>query len=268
MVLAVFGALLLAVMLGNQIARPLLLLADGVRQVAGGDLTTKPVFASRDELGGLTRSFAADDRAALRGAPAGAARRDAARGRAHAAADHPGQPFRRGHRLRHERRIDTVNPGATRILRQPMSAYRGRTLDEVPGMARLRAGGVQRIELHRSSPRRRARPLAGRLRAGGRPQDAFNLLLRGAVLPGEARLLVFDDITEVVSAAALVAWAEVARRLAHEIKNPLTRSSSRRAHRAQACRPARAGRPGHAQPLGGHHRGPGAGNEAAGQRIP
>ena len=58
LILAVFGAVLLAILLGNQLVRPLLLLADGVRQVAAGDLTAKPVFASRDELGGLTRSFA------------------------------------------------------------------------------------------------------------------------------------------------------------------------------------------------------------------
>ena len=41
-------------------------------------------------------------------------------------------------------------------------------------------------------------------------------------LPGEARLLVFDDISEIVSAQRAQAWGEVARRLAHEIKNPLT----------------------------------------------
>src|SRR5690606_42147853 len=50
------------------------------------------------------------------------------------------------------------------------------------------------------------------------------LLLRGALLP-EAHgdhLLVIDDITDVVSAERAIAWSEVARRLAHEIKNPLT----------------------------------------------
>jgi nitrogen fixation/metabolism regulation signal transduction histidine kinase len=50
------------------------------------------------------------------------------------------------------------------------------------------------------------------------------LLLRGALLP-EAHgdhLLVIDDITDVVSAQRAIAWSEVARRLAHEIKNPLT----------------------------------------------
>jgi HAMP domain-containing protein len=54
----VFGAVLLAIALSNQLAQPLLLLAEGVRQVARGDFSAKPVFASRDELGGLTASFA------------------------------------------------------------------------------------------------------------------------------------------------------------------------------------------------------------------
>ena len=58
LILAVFGALLLAVTLGNQLARPLLVLADGVRQVSRGDLTPKQVLAASDELSGLTRSFA------------------------------------------------------------------------------------------------------------------------------------------------------------------------------------------------------------------
>ncbi|MBU3648194.1 MAG: HAMP domain-containing protein, partial [Limnohabitans sp.] len=56
--LAVFGAVLLAVLLGNQLARPLLMLAEGVREVAAGDLSPKPALQGRDELGGLTRSFA------------------------------------------------------------------------------------------------------------------------------------------------------------------------------------------------------------------
>ena len=56
--LAVFGAVLLAVVLGNQIVRPLLLLADGVSKVAAGDLTPKVALSGKDELGGLTRDFA------------------------------------------------------------------------------------------------------------------------------------------------------------------------------------------------------------------
>ncbi len=58
LILAVFGALLLAALLGTRLARPLLLLAEGVKQVAAGDLTAKPVSTAGDEIGGLTRSFA------------------------------------------------------------------------------------------------------------------------------------------------------------------------------------------------------------------
>jgi nitrogen fixation/metabolism regulation signal transduction histidine kinase len=223
LVLSVFGAVLLAVMLGNQIVRPLLLVADGVRQVAEGDLTAKPVFASRDELGGLTRSFAqmteqlSEARSQVQ---RGVTQLEGARTRLQTILDSLTAGV-----IVFDRRglIDTVNPGATRILRQPLSAYQGRRLDEVPSLEALADAVRQRYELHRLSPE-----------PGERDhwQDAFelplaqgasvNLLLRGATLPGDARLLVFDDITEVVSAQRSVAWAEVARRLAHEIKNPLT----------------------------------------------
>ncbi|MFM7698404.1 MAG: sensor histidine kinase, partial [Limnohabitans sp.] len=50
----------------------------------------------------------------------------------------------------------------------------------------------------------------------------ITLVARGALLPQGDCLLVFDDISEIVSAQRSQAWTEVARRLAHEIKNPLT----------------------------------------------
>jgi nitrogen fixation/metabolism regulation signal transduction histidine kinase len=222
-VLSVFGAVLLAVMLGNQIVRPLLLLADGVREVAAGDLTAKPVFASRDELGGLTRSFAdmtqqlSDAREQVQ---RGVTQLEGARTRLQTILD----SLTAGVIVfDKQQRIDTVNPGSTRILRQPLSAYIGRRLDEVPGMGEFAQRVWQRNELHRTSPEAGERDHwqdAFELPLGG--QESVNLLLRGAELPGDARLLVFDDITEVVSAQRSVAWAEVARRLAHEIKNPLT----------------------------------------------
>ena len=48
------------------------------------------------------------------------------------------------------------------------------------------------------------------------------LMVRGAKLPGGDQLVVFDDISGIISAQRTQAWGEVARRLAHEIKNPLT----------------------------------------------
>ena len=51
---------------------------------------------------------------------------------------------------------------------------------------------------------------------------AHTLLARGTKLASGQLIVVFDDITEVIAAQRSVAWGEVARRLAHEIKNPLT----------------------------------------------
>ena len=249
LVLAVFAAVLLAIVLGNQLAKPLLLLADGVRQVAAGDLTAKPVFASSDELGGLTRSFAAmtaqvDE--AREQVQRGVSQLEGARTRLQTILDTLTAGVIVFDR---EGRIDTVNPGATRILQRPLGSARGQRLSELPDLQALAAGVEQRFELLATSPE-----------AGERDQwqESFELqrgdgatlmlLVRGATLPDVgpqgaaeqrpppeggpaasggrappgARLMVFDDITEVVSAQRSAAWAEVARRLAHEIKNPLT----------------------------------------------
>ncbi|MBT9527682.1 MAG: PAS-domain containing protein [Rhizobacter sp.] len=243
LVLAVFGALLLAVTLGNQLARPLLVLAEGVRQVARGDLTRKQVFASRDELSGLTRSFAdmteqlSDARSLVQRS---LAQLEAARTNLQTILDNltAGVIV-----FDKEGRIDTVNPGATRILRLPVSAYRGRLLSEVPGLQDFAAAVAQRFELHRGSPEAGERDHwqdafdLQTTTAQGRENDKVTLLVRGASMPHAGQLMVFDDITEVVSAQRAEAWSEVARRLAHEIKNPLTPiqlSAERLQHKLEA----------------------------------
>jgi len=264
LVLSVFGAVLLAALLGNQLVRPLILLADGVRQVAAGDLSSRPVFASRDELGGLTRSFAdmtaqlADAREEVQ---RGVTQLEGARTRLQTILDNLTAGVVVFDR---EGRIDTVNPGATRILRLPLSVYRGRRLDEVPELGEFAKRVWQRFELHATSPEAGERDHwqeAFELRPGER--DTQMLLVRGATLPDDspqaaaeqwpppegepatsggrpapgARLMVFDDITEVVSAQRSAAWSEVARRLAHEIKNPLTPiqlSAERLQHKLQS----------------------------------
>jgi nitrogen fixation/metabolism regulation signal transduction histidine kinase len=223
LILAVFAAVLLAIVLGNQLARPLLLLADGVQQVAAGDLTAKPVFPSSDELGGLTRSFAAmtaqvaEARAQVQ---RGVGQLEAARTRLQTILDTLSAGVIVFDR---EGRIDTVNPGATRILQRPISAWRGRLLSELPELAALSASVAQRFELLANSPEPGERDQwqeSFELPRGDGSQ--LTLLVRGATLPGGASLMVFDDISDVVSAQRSAAWAEVARRLAHEIKNPLT----------------------------------------------
>jgi nitrogen fixation/metabolism regulation signal transduction histidine kinase len=243
LVLAVFGAVLLAVTLGNQLARPLLVLAEGVRQVARGDLTRKQVLASKDELSGLTRSFAdmteqlSEARSLVQRS---LAQLEAARTNLQTILDNLTAGVivfdREGH-------IDTVNPGATRILRLPVSAYRGRRLDEVPGLQEFASAVAQRFELHRGSPEAGERDHwqdafdLQTTTAQGRENDKVTLLVRGASMPHAGQLMVFDDITEVVSAQRAEAWSEVARRLAHEIKNPLTPiqlSAERLQHKLEA----------------------------------
>jgi nitrogen fixation/metabolism regulation signal transduction histidine kinase len=232
LILAVFGAVLLAAVLGTQLARPLLLLAEGVKQVAAGDLGAKPVSTSRDEIGGLTRSFAQMTEQlghAREEVQRGVAQLESARTHLQTILD----SLTAGVIVFDAARcIATVNPGATRILKAPLSAFRGRELGEVPGLADFARLVWERFDLHSASPEAGERdhwqdafelPAPGST-ATARATDAetLALLVRGAVLPDEGRLLVFDDISEVVSAQRQAAWSEVARRLAHEIKNPLT----------------------------------------------
>jgi nitrogen fixation/metabolism regulation signal transduction histidine kinase len=226
--LAVFGAVLLAVIFGNQLAKPLLLLAEGVKQVAQGDLTPKAALKGKDELGGLTRSFAdmtqqlADARSAVQHSMSQV---DASRANLQTILDN----LTAGVIVLDVRgRIQSSNPGASRILRAPLQAFQGQSLGEVPGLeifakdvlaqfadylsnnaTQTLAHWQQSFELHPAG--------------FGASDSAITLIARGAKMPGtQEYLLVFDDISDMVSAQRAQAWGEVARRLAHEIKNPLT----------------------------------------------
>ncbi len=229
--LAIFGAVLLAVVLGNQIVRPLLLLADGMTQVAAGDLRPKAALQGRDELGGLTRAFADMTQQlseARQAVGASMEQVDAARANLQTILDNltAGVIV-----LDAKGVIQSSNPGATRILRLPMAAFEGRGLAEVPGLqdfARQVQTQFDSFLGERSEDGldhwQQSFELGGSANAlaGRQSHDAIVLVARGAKLPGTDRLLVFDDISEIVSAQRAQAWGEVARRLAHEIKNPLT----------------------------------------------
>jgi nitrogen fixation/metabolism regulation signal transduction histidine kinase len=230
--LAVFGAVLLAVILGNQLARPLLVLAAGVREVAAGDLSPKPALQGKDELGGLTRSFAemtqqlADARAAV----------DKSMGQVNAARAHLQtilDNLTAGVIVLDEKgNILSSNPGATRILRTPLAVYEGMPLASVEGLESFGVSVQRQFDEYMDERKQHGLDHwqeSFELNAAqpGSPQNAITLVARGAEMPAEqpgkaARLLVFDDISEIVSAQRAQAWGEVARRLAHEIKNPLT----------------------------------------------
>jgi len=232
--LAVFGAVLLAVLLGNQLARPLLMLAAGVRDVAAGDLSPKPALQGRDELEGLTRSFAdmtqqlSDTREAL---DSSMMQVHTSRANLQTILDNltAGVIVMNADGV-----IQSTNPGATRILRVPLAAWEGRVLGDIEGLEefsehvqdefksftteRAQHGldhWQQSFELHSTA-------MSPAVQTTDDTRQHVTLLARGAVLPNQSHLLVFDDISEIVSAQRAQAWGEVARRLAHEIKNPLT----------------------------------------------
>ena len=250
--LAVFTAVLLAVFLGAQLAAPLLLLADGVRQVAAGDLTPKPVLKSKDELSGLTRSFAdmtqqlSDARAAV---DSSMLQVTTARENLQVILDNLTSGVIV---LDAQGTIQSFNPGAARILRTSLEAFDGKPLSSIAGLESFASGVQSQFDAYLSERRLHnldhwqqsyvlnlqaaedggSEPSATALTSPYATQHTINLIARGAELPGDKlddnavnnslRLLVFDDISEIVSSQRAQAWGDVARRLAHEIKNPLT----------------------------------------------
>lgn len=228
--LAVFGAILLAIVLGNQIARPLLVLTEGVSQVAAGDLSPKLALQSNDELGGLTRAFAsmtqqlADARQTVQ---TSIAQLDTARARLQTILDNltSGVLVLNAAGL-----VRSVNPGAARILQLDIAQLLDAKIADLPGLEAFGQGIAQQFDdfLQGSAQGgndhwQQSFELDGASVPAGSMADRSRMLVaRGAILPDASRLVVFDDISEIVSAQRARAWGEVARRLAHEIKNPLT----------------------------------------------
>ena len=222
LLLALVTSLGLAVVLSEQFSGPLGLLAEGTRAVAQGDFSRRHPVQSRDELGVLTESFNTmtarlaqaqqkeeEDRRAIETTRAYL---ESVLGNLSTGV----LAFDSGFRLR------TANPSAAVILQQPLAdlievplADWGRRLPALSAFADLVAAGF------------------GSARGGQWQRQAeFSvsnltrvLLMRGSGLPGEPApgcVVVFDDVSELVQAQRDAAWGEVARRLAHEIKNPLT----------------------------------------------
>ncbi len=228
--LTMFGAVLLAAVLGNQLVRPLLVLADGVAQVAAGDLRPKFALQTRDELGGLTRSFAQmtqqlfDARTQLQSS---LGELDASRSNLQTILDNLTAAVIV---LDSEGRIVQANPGATRVLHAPLAAHIGLPFSSIASLEDFGASvdaqfreffGERNMHIDHWQ---HSFELGGQtgLQSFAGNDTTTSIIARGAALPDGLRLLVLDDITEVVSAQRSRAWGEVARRLAHEIKNPLT----------------------------------------------
>jgi nitrogen fixation/metabolism regulation signal transduction histidine kinase len=237
LMLTVFSAIAASFLLAGWMTGPLSMLAAGTRAVAEGDFRPVKDYTGRDELGVLTQSFNAmtrqlEEARALVESNQGELERANARLASVLANLTAGVMV-----LDEDFRVTLVNPGAERVLEVDADAMIGRSLLELP---RLGEAGQQMIEAFAEldgDPGRAwqrqiafatetpASGAAGPAPGGaGAAAPALALLVRGAQLPSPQRgwLVVFDDVSDVVSAQRAVAWSEVARRLAHEIKNPLT----------------------------------------------
>ncbi|MDX9706435.1 MAG: ATP-binding protein [Azospira sp.] len=217
--LALFAAFALAFVMARRLSAPLSILAEGTQAVAAGDYTPRQAIYSRDELGVLTQSFSQMTR------QLDDARREAERHRAEVEAGHAYLESILANLSagvlvfdRHAR-LTTVNAGAQTILADDFSGLLGEPVAAWPRQCAL-GGAIREGFAGRSADEWQSQLELER--PNGMPQV---LLLRGSRLPeasGGGHVVVFDDITRLIAAQRSAAWGEVARRLAHEIKNPLT----------------------------------------------
>jgi len=231
LLLAAFGAIAVALSLSKRLVRPLLSLAGGTQAVGVGDYRPLPEPPERDEVGQLTRSFNAMTRQLDEARRMVESNRQQLE-RSNVYLESVLSNLSSGVLVFDESfRVTTVNQGAQTILGADLRSVIGRPLETADGMLEFANIVRQAFSAHAAvgserqhwqqqfeiSPAQGSAPVA--------PQP-LTLLARGTHLKVDGRgngyLVVFDDITEVISANRTVAWGEVARRLAHEIKNPLT----------------------------------------------
>ncbi|HEX7952539.1 MAG TPA: ATP-binding protein [Burkholderiales bacterium] len=237
LLLALLSALLLAILFSGRLSAPLSVLAAGTRAVAQGDFSQRHTVKSQDELGLLTESFnimtmqladaQADAQRNQEQVAAAKAYLESVLGNLSAGV----MSFDAGLRLR------SANRSAERILGVEV----GNLIATHPAEwarrdARLSAVGNVLLE---TLMKARDEPWETQVELSGATGEQV-LLLRGSRLSAGAQtgvVLVFDDITRMRQAQRLAAWGEVAQRLAHEIKNPLTPiqlSAERLQHRLAA----------------------------------
>lgn len=227
---ALFVAVTLALTLGRQLARPLLMLLQGTQAVAQGDLSPKPELDTGDELGMLTRQFnvmtrqLADTRTSLQESKAFL---ETVLGSLTAGVCIFDKNFN----------VVSSNPGADRIFGQDLTQIDGRPLSDSPSLIEFEQAIKEGFATMKLAVGADSEPaVSGQQRPAPVWQKQIQLhstnefenelgvtlFVRGTELTPDLRMVVFDDITDVVSAQRSIAWSEVARRLAHEIKNPLT----------------------------------------------
>jgi nitrogen fixation/metabolism regulation signal transduction histidine kinase len=224
LLLSLLGAWYGAIFTAQRLVQPIQDLVQGTRAVAQGDLDTKLPLTSHDEMGFLVHSFNDMTKRLRR------AREDQRRAQQAAETERANLAVILARlstgviSLERDWRIRTANRAAGMILGEDIESQMERRLDDIgaepQGLARQFAAACrQRFDGGATEWREQFTFQAGASRR--------ILMCACTPLPGEGDepggyVLVFDDITVMLQAQREAAWGEVARRLAHEIKNPLT----------------------------------------------
>ncbi|HEV8262154.1 MAG TPA: ATP-binding protein [Burkholderiales bacterium] len=222
LLLALLSALSLAIVFSERLSAPLGILAAGTRAVAQGDFSPRHTVKTHDELGLLTESFNMMTMQ-LADARAEAQRNQEQLATAKAYLESVLGNLSTGvMSFDSDLRLRSANLSAVEILGVDVGALIGmRPHEWAEREPRLAAVGQIVHETFRQARTEVWEQQAELSGAMGRQV----LLLRGSRLAAGAEsgmVLVFDDITRLLQAQRLAAWGEVAQRLAHEIKNPLT----------------------------------------------
>ena len=223
LLLTVLLAILAALNVSRRMVTPISKLAQATREIAAGDLTYEIQAETRDELGFLVQSFNEMTEALTAASEEAETSRDQLQSQsAHLetvlASLNAGVLT-----LDNNQMVVTANSAAEEILGMPADFFAGQSLPErvksAPFLKPLAELIKQQMARGPADWQREVR-----LHAHG---QTLVLLVRGSRLNSEiadvgGTVIIFDDVTMLNQAQREAAWAEVARRLAHEVKNPLT----------------------------------------------
>jgi two-component system nitrogen regulation sensor histidine kinase NtrY len=225
----IFGAIWVGVYLARGITVPIQQLAEGTRKVAAGDLSYKIQVKADDEIGMLVESFnqmtedLSRSKVALTQAyqelQASNVELDRRRGYMETVLETISAGVLS---LDGEGRLNTVNRTAARMLGRKAEELLHRPYPEVfagEALAPLRGLVGRLVENGKEATDQQVS-----LTLNGRPATLMVTVsgLRSPEREAHGLMVVLDDVSELIRAQQAIAWREVARRIAHEIKNPLT----------------------------------------------
>lgn len=223
LLLSLLTAVWAAFYAARRLVAPIRTLAIGTRAVASGDYSRRLPLPSHDEFGVLVQSFNdMTGKIALAQEEAHRSQQQVEEQRAYLEAVL--ERLSSGVLVLNERRVlRSANAAAGQILGVELREVIGRPLSSLAeGRAHLQQF-VQSLSVPLDDGEREWREEVTLFGAGGRQV----LICGGASLPGRGGagpgyVVVFEDVTALIQAQRDAAWGEMARRLAHEIKNPLT----------------------------------------------